>query len=66
MEGAQEPTGESGIGVRGSSFKTRAGVINPGVKHHPRASHTAWSIVQGRHPVPDSYTAEKSTIGQGV
>lgn len=62
MEGAQGPTGESGIGVRGSSSKSRAGVISPGGKHHPRAPHTAWSIVQGRHPGPDSYTAEKSTI----
>lgn len=40
MEGAQEPTGESGIGVRGSSSKTRAGVISPGGKHHPSFPHS--------------------------
>lgn len=65
VEGAQEPTGESGRGVRGSSSKTRAGVISPGGKHHPRVSHTAWSIVQGRHPGPNGRASRLKSHSQG-
>lgn len=70
VEGAQEPTGKRGTGVRcsvrGSWSKPEHVKLAPEGKHHPRASPTAWNIVQGRRPVPDSCTSEKSTIRQGV
>lgn len=76
VEGAQEPTGESGIGVRSSPSKTRAGVINPGVKHHPelptqpgayfRADIQCLTAIPQRNPPLGRASRQKSTARGGL